>query len=337
LEKITEQIRSDLIKLQETQEKLLNDIAIYNAERTYLFQQQVITEKLIFEIDKDYNFSVENIEEEILECPLCGTIHENSIVNRTSILTDKTQAENQLNEIKNNIKYIDKKIEGIKNKLNEARLQIEKINKKYVIEESEGKNINFNQIIESIAGNSIKDNVTLSKSNKQSEIKQIEEEVRKLTKEQKELVTKETVAEINNSFNTILTRYIKALDAETVNLSEINSPLNYTKVIKEGGAAEGIRSILAYYLTIYTMVEKYGNEIKSALVIDTPNQQEQSSTNYDKIVDLLINQFSNNQIIMSAMQNDHLQPFAKQAKVINLNTDKLLARDKYDEIKIHFE
>ena len=36
--------------------------------------------------------------------------------------------------------------------------------------------------------------------------------------------------------------------------------MDYNKVIKEGGAAEGARAILAYYLTIFTMVEKFGNE-----------------------------------------------------------------------------
>ena len=73
------------------------------------------------------------------------------------------------------------------------------------------------------------------------------------------------------------------------------------------------------------------------MVIDTPNQQEQSHTNYDKIVALLTNEFSDDtQVIMSAMENDQLKPFADKAKIITLNTDKLLLKDKYDSIKIYF-
>src|SRR5690606_13895966 len=287
INKITDSIKRDLEMLQQSQEELLHSMAIYNSERTYLYQQQIMTEKLISEIDKDYRFSVESIEDDEVECPLCGVIHENSIVNRASIMTDKTHAENQLSEIINSIEKMDKKINSNERKLESVKSQIAEINEKYVIEDENESKIDFNQIIESVAGNSIKASVTRSKSIKQAEIKTIETEIKELKKEQKLLTTAEEIESIQESFNSILTKHIKLLDAEAVNLSEINSPLDYNKVIKEGGAAEGARAILAYYLTIFSMVEKFGNEVKSPLVIDTPNQQEQSHTNYEKIVALL--------------------------------------------------
>lgn len=336
-DKLTEGIKSDLVELQQTQEKLLSEISLNNAEKTHLTQQRIITEKILSELDSDYKFTVENIEDDTLECPLCGTVHENSIINRASILTDKVQAENQLGVIINEIEKITIKIEKSKAELAEARRQIDNINSKYVINDNENKSINFNQIIESIAGKSIKENVNLSKKNKIVVIKQIDDDVKKLAKEQKGLITKEIVEDRNESFNTILTKYIKLLDAETINLSKINSPLDYNKIIKEGGAAEGTRAILAYYLTIYTMVRKFGNEVESPLVIDTPNQQEQSNTNYDKIVNLLITEFTDVQIIMGAMENEHLKPFTEKAKVITLNKDKLFIKEKYNELKKYFD
>lgn len=337
LEKITDSIKADLKSLQESQEKLLNNMAILNSEKAYLFQQQILTEKLISELDKDYKYSVENIEDEEIECPLCGVIHDNTILNRTSILTDKAQAENQLKVLLTEINKIDAKIEKNEQELNDARNRINEINEKYVIEEDNVPVINFNQIIESIAGKSIKESVIQTKSVKQAEIKQIDDDLKKLNKEQKGLITKETTETINDSFKSILTKYIKSLDAEAVNLSEINSPLDYNKIIKEGGAAEGVRAILAYYLTVFSMVEKYGSEVKSALIIDTPNQHEQSHTNYDKIVNLLTNEItSDTQIIMSAMENEHLKPFVEKSKVIVLDKNKLLLKEKYDELKNEF-
>ena len=337
LNKITETIKADLKSLQESQEKLLNNMAILNSEKAYLYQQQILTEKLIFELDKDYKYSVENIEDEEIECPLCGVVHDNSILNRTSILTDKAQAENQLNVLLGEIKKVDSKIAKNDAELNDARTRIDEINSKYVIEEESEPSVNFNQIIESIAGKSIKESVIQTKTIKQAEIKQIDDDIKKLNKEQKELITKETIESINDSFISILAKYIKSLDAEAVNLSEINSPLDYNKIIKEGGAAEGVRAILAYYLTIFKMVEKFGSEIKSALIIDTPNQQEQSHTNYDKIVNLLTSEFTNDtQIIMSAMENEHLKPYSDKAKIIVLDKNKLLIKEKYDELKSEF-
>jgi len=338
LNKLTDELKEDLINLQVKQETLLNEISTFNSEKAHLTQQKAITEKIIQELDADYKFSVENIEDDNLECPLCGTIHENSVVNRASILTDKSQAEFQLNEINNEIEKIERKLERTQINLSKARTELDKLNEKYVINDEEQKTkIYFTEIIESIAGQSIKENVSISKSNKVVEIKQIEDDVKKMTKEQKELTSKETIEDRNDTFKSLLSKYIKALDAEAINLSEINSPLDYGKIVKEGGAAEGVRAILAYYLSIYTMVKKYGQEVKSAIVIDTPNQQEQSDKNYDKILNLLLTEFSEDQIILSAMENEHLKPILQTANVINLDTDKLLSKKNYDTIKKEFD
>jgi len=350
---LTEEIKVDLRKLQEEQEKVLSQVTIFNGDRVYLEQQQVITEKIISELDKDYKFTIENIEEDEVECPLCGIVHENSIINRTSIMTDKSQAENQLESILIELEKINSKLTKANIKLTNARESINQINEKYIINEElpivkgsednsekiiETKNINFNQIIENIAGNSIRKNVLKDKVQKVNSVDTFKKEIKGINKEQKELITPEDIEEINNSFSSIFSDYIELLDAEAVNISDISSPLDYNKVIKEGGAAEGSRAILAYYLSVFTMVEKYGNEVKSALVIDTPNQQEQSDTNYEKIVNLLTNKTSKKtQVLLCAMENEHLEQFRKKAKIITLTKERLMLESKYDDVKREFE
>lgn len=346
---LTEEIKIDLKKLQEEQEKILSKITILNGDRVYLEQQQIITEKIISELDKDYKFTIENIEEDEVECPLCGIAHENSIINRTSILTDKSQAENQLESILEELNKVNKKLTKSNKSLSKARESINQINEKYIITEEtsnsqelenniQNTSIDFNHIIENIAGNSIKKNVLKDKAIKVNSVDTLKKDIRKIGKKQKELITIEDVEEINNSFSLIFSDYIELLDAEAVNISDINSPLDYNKVIKEGGAAEGSRAILAYYLSVFTMVETYGNEVKSALVIDTPNQQEQSDTNYEKIVSLLTNKTSKKtQILLCAMENEHLEQFRKKAKVITLTKEKLMLKSEYESVKKIFD
>ena len=350
---LTEEIKIDLRKLQEEQEKVLSQITIFNGDRVYLEQQQIITEKIISELDKDYKFTIENIEEDEVECPLCGIVHENSIINRTSIMTDKSQAENQLESILTELDKVNTKLTKAKIKLTNARESIKQINEKYIINEEpsisqdseddskkiiETKDIDFNQIIENIAGNSIKKNVLKDKVQKVNSVDTFKKEIRGISKEQKGLITPEDIEEINNSFSSIFSDYIELLDAEAVNISDISSPLDYNKVIKEGGAAEGSRAILAYYLSVFTMVEKYGNEVKSALVIDTPNQQEQSDTNYEKIVNLLTNKTSKKtQVLLCAMENEHLEQFRKKAKIITLTKERLMLKSEYENVKKVFD
>lgn len=336
-EAMTIEIKEDLNKLSLEQEKALGVRALLESEYVYLEHQRIISIKIISELDKDYKFTIENVKDDLIECPLCGEIHENSVINRTSIMTDKMQAENQLNSINIELKKLDVKLSNANNNLYKVRQRISEINQKYRILEDENM-ISFNDIIENIAGNSIKNNVITNKKNKLDEESILKKEIKEIKKELKEILTKKDVEDINSDFILTFTNYVKILNAEAVNLSAIKSPLDYNKLIKEGGAAEGARAVLAYYLTIFSMVEKYGHEVVSPLVIDTPNQQEQSHTNYDQIVDLITNKISKeSQVILCAMENPLLKPFIEKAKVINLDSKKLLDKSKYKKIKIEFD
>ena len=40
---------------------------------------------------------------------------------------------------------------------------------------------------------------------------------------------------------------------------------------------------------------------------------------------------------MSAMKNEQLKPYAEKAQIITLDENKLLNKEKYEEVKIEFE
>ena len=337
LNEFTNEIKNDLSQLQESQEVLLDKLTQIHNDRIYLEQQKLLTEKIIIELDKDYKFTIENIVEEEIECPLCGTAHENSVVHRTSIMTDKNQAENQLNSIQEELTKTNNRIRTANSELDKAREEIAKINEKYIIEEGNQK-IGLTEIIEQVAGSSIRQNIIEDKKNKMEESSVLQKAIKGIGNEQRNLLTQEYKKDIEAEFVKIFKDFTDLLKADEVNLSKIKSPLDYNNVIKEGGAAEGARAILAYYLTIFSMVEKSGNKCSCALVIDTPNQHEQSQANYDKIVDLLTNKMNkNSQIILCAMENDHLKIFKEKATIITLDSNKLLHTSKYEEVKKQIE
>ncbi len=57
-----------------------------------------------------------------------------------------------------------------------------------------------------------------------------------------------------DSFMLIFTSYIELLNAEDINTSIIKTPMDYAKIVNEGGAVEGTRDILTYYLTIFSLI-----------------------------------------------------------------------------------
>ncbi len=330
----TDEIRIELKELQTSQEELLDNFTKNQSEKSYLEQQKAISERIIKELEKDYLFAVDNLDSTI-ECPLCGTIHENSIVNRSSILVDKKQAKNQFDIIQKCLNNVDKTISDINNKLSIVRSKIASINEKYVmINDSQ---LSINNIIENIAGNSIKDLALSDKEELLIKKSSLDNDVKALISELKGLITKEYTEKINNLFVSTLTRNVDIFGAESINFAAIQSPLDYNKIIKEGGAAEGTRAILAYYLTVFTMVTKFGSEVVAPLIIDTPRQQEQSDFNYEKIVSFLTKDVSTEvQILLCAMDNPILESFKENANIIKLDNSKLLTDKMYEEIRIEF-
>lgn len=334
---MTSEIKEELFNLSTKQEKILENLTLNEGDRAFTIQQISITENILKQLDADYKFAVENIHEDTFECPLCGVEHENSVVNRASILTDKEKAVQQLEELNQELSKLEKRKAKYQKEIKNIESEIDIINRKYVLSESKNP-ISIPDAIEMIATNSIKQKINKTKENKVVEESNLKKATKKYKKEQKEILTKEDKENILESFVNILTSYISILEAEGINLSNISKPTDHSRIVKEGGAATGTRGILAYYLTIYTMIEKHGNEVLSPIIIDTPNQHEQSIKNYDNIIKIIMEKMpSNAQVIVCAMDNEQLEPFESKAFVIELDKGRILKRKFYDEVKIKFE
>lgn len=335
---ITIEIEKDLKELSTKQENVFDEYSTLQITKSHLEHQKLIAEKLVQELDKDYVFAVENILGADLKCPLCGTNYENSIENKTSILKDKSQAEDQLDNIILDLVITNRKLAKSSSDLNQIRDEIDNLSHKYLKTNTDEEQFTFSNLVESIGGQSIKKSVTEARDTKLGSIKDLDSDIRLATKSQKNLYQKDYIDDINGDFHSYLSSHIKSLDAQAVNLSQVTSPLSYSKIISEGGAAENSRAILAYYISIFSLVEKYKNEVVSPLVIDTPNQQEQSEDNYSNIVNLILNKISkNNQVIICAMTNPQLAPLAIKAHIIKLDNSKLLDPKQYLDIKKIFD
>lgn len=124
-------LKVDLASLSKMQAQYLKKVNSLSNEKYTLQAQLKIAKEVAQEIEKDYLFAVEKIDSDSLECPTCGTIHDNSLLSRASILSDKMAAEDQISIIEKGIRKIDKEIEGIKPEQKEVEEEINKIRKKY--------------------------------------------------------------------------------------------------------------------------------------------------------------------------------------------------------------
>jgi archaellum component FlaC len=329
----TKEVKQDLGHLAREQEDLFAKLSDVSALKYHLSNQLEIAKRAVYEIEKDYQFSVENIENDDLECPLCGTSHDNSLVSRASILSDKQQAEDQVHFIDSEIINLSKIIDESQSQLEKIQSKIKDINAKYSRPEKNPVGRNLTELVDSFASQSVQRNVEETKVEKQALYKSVDDVQKDLKKEQKKLLSKKEKQELSNLFVALLTEFIEKLNAKGINLSKVKNPTDYNKLFGSGGAAEGTRAVLAYQLAIFKLIHYSENEIIAPFVIDTPNQQEQADKNYERIINLVVDNIpTDTQVILCAMENPYLEPYRKEASIIVLDENKLLKKDEYEKL-----
>lgn len=333
------EVSKDIAELQVTQEELLRTIAETQTERLYLRGQLDLAKLASAELEKDYDFSVERVEGESLLCPLCGTVHDNSSPNRASILADKDEADRQVIQLSEKIERLNKTLAKSQKRLERTRSEIDAIANKYSplgISETTDMETSASgpSFIESIASRTVEKQVQRTLETKTTLIRKIKSTNRDLRAEQKKLLTKEEREDINAGFKGSLATYVDELKAQGVNLSPVESPLDYKKLYGSGGAAESTRGILAYYMSVIWRVYKAKSAAFSAIVIDTPNQQEQADFNYEKILKFLMDSIpSDAQLILCAMNRSEIHSYKNASHVIELDEQKILKKTKYLECR----
>lgn len=320
-----ESLSNEILAIEENIKSNLDEISKVKIDAIDLNAQINLAKSIITELDKDYIFSVENLNEGGIECPTCGTIHVNSIAHRSSILIDKEVAERQLisllnerSQVQEHLNYLTVNNSELKGKLHIAQNSFENSNTKGFIE---------------FTTKNVDKQVELIVEKKSINLLSKKAEEKGLKKSQTDLISKKDKNGIKEDFANTFFKYITKLRVN-IDASLIKSPLDYNKIYEVGGAAEDARAVLGYYLALYEHISKHCREVVSPLIIDTPNQQEQSTENYKKIVEAIARGVDdNNQYIICAMQHGALEQLSEKAKIIRLDEKKILSTSEFDEAK----
>lgn len=329
LNEVEEQLNVEIMDLHYLQEVLFEELATLRADKAHIESQIVVARNAFLEASEDYEFA-ENLEEDI-ECPTCGVVHDNSIVNRFSLLQDKKQSEDVIARLISELVIVNDRLEEKAIEFNGVRDKIKALDKKYYSDDS--RKTSFSSILEAIASTSVKKKVEASRSISVEKLRNLVIEEQVLSKERAD-ESKESRKNVKEEFQRTFPRYLAKLKAFGVNASSIKSPENHSKVAASGGAAESTRAMLAYYMSVYSLIDKYGEHVLCPFVIDTPNQHEQAAKHYDSIVSLLLQELPKRaQLFVCGMDSEKLEPLKERAKVIYLDVEhSLLSRDVFENI-----
>ena len=269
---------------------------------------------------------------------MCGTKHDNSLLSRAGILTDKSLVEEEASFIKESLNQKRVILRNIQEELQNIRFEIHRINEKYVTSSHEIDNPNqsIQNAIHSIALKNVSHNVSEVIVSHESRSKRAEKIRKEIKSDQNKLVTKKEKDELSSYFFNNLEKNITILSATGINLHGVKTPMDFKKLLG-GGAAEGTRGVLAYQLAILKQIEFTNNCAIAPFVIDTPNQHEQAAANYLKIINLLKNNLSSQyQVILCGMDHTALDEFKKDCHIIKLDKDKLLKSSQYEILRTEY-
>lgn len=335
--RIQEEINTELHELIDYQTKLYDAQATITSNIYDLERQYELATSSASELEEDYKFSVESIPMDNLECPLCGTLHDNSLPNRALLLSEKDSLLDEANSIAYKITELKSSLAELNEGAQFASNEIERINKKYITDDNSSEKDLIAQVIDTISTENVSRNIQVKIDNEDLKISKANSSITELKKDQRKLLTTKEKEELNSSFMSKLLGNIEALGSTGIDLSKVKSPTDYKKLLG-GGAAEAARGLLAYQLSVLQQIHGAKTCIVPPFVIDTPNQQEQAGHRYETVIKELMHSVPQDyQIILCAMENDALNEFKHDANVIELNSNRILNDSQYDSLRAEYK
>lgn len=334
---IQKEINTELQEFIDYQRRLYDAQATITSNIYDLEKQYELATSSANELEEDYKFAVESIPTDHLECPLCGTLHDNSLTNRALLLSEKDSLLDEANSIASEIEALRSSLFELNEVAQFATNEIERINKKYLTDDNAGEKTLITQVIDAISKEKVSRSIQVKIDNEDLKICKANNSVAELKKDQRKLLSNKDKEELNSSFMSKLLGNIEALGSTGVNLSKVKSPTDYKQLLG-GGAAEAARGLLAYQLSVLQQIHSAKTCIVPPFVIDTPNQQEQAGHRYETVIKELMRSIPEDyQIILCAMENNALNEFKNDANVITLNSGKLLDSSQYDSLRSEYK
>ena len=311
-------------KLQKKEGELKRGMTrLYNT-KAVTEAQRIVTVAAARELSRDYEFAAVKTVEDEVECPLCGTVHENSFADRFGIARDAGRCRELAIELQSDLSMLDHELDELKRGYcsNEAELA----EARQLLNQRQGE-ITLRQVIEREGKKEAKLLIEHDVDDVNRQIGQIDAETRVLEERMQRYENKERRASIQESYANRMRRALTALDV--VNLSQ-QQYASLDAPIPESGS-DLPRALLAYYFSVLNTIREYGSAAFCPIVIDSPKQQDPDPDNWPRILNFIRdNQPSDSQLVLSLVDDGNVD-FG--GEVIDLNEKRsVLTGEQFDAV-----
>jgi len=309
--------------LQLNQSVLKDKLVNYHNIKSNILDQIEITKRAQIEVSSDYNYATTKIVEDFIECPTCGAGYDNSFAERFSIAKDEDKCRDLLLTLNTELVEIENRIVKAKETYDE---NIKKLTNITDILNTKKESIKLKDLLKLEGKKEIKHAITDEIDTLSVDLGNLDNKLQELKKELEKYKNVEKKNEIQEQYDQYMFNYLHTLNVE---LNE-NAYQRINSEIKMVGS-EFPRALLAYYFSIFNIMQDNSSSVFCPLIIDSPNQQAQDPKNIKTILEFIKdNQPEDSQLILG-LEEDYGIDF--ECPVISLSkTYGMLEKDQYDAV-----
>jgi hypothetical protein len=284
-------------RLQKKEEELKRELVrLYNAS-AMAEAQVAVTTAAARDLGEDYRFATEKLPDDEVECPLCGTLHQNSFAERFAIARDTQRCQELLVELRSDLSSLDDEIAGLKQRYSNTEAELAEA--AALLNQKQGE-ITLRQLIESEGKKEARAAVERDIDEVNRDIGRIDSETRLLEDRMKLYDNRERRSDIQRAYISRMKRSLLTLDV--LNLSE-RRYRSFDASIPESGS-DLPRALLAYYFSVLNTMSDNKSATFCPIVIDSPKQQDPDPQNWLRILNFIRdNQPAESQLILSLVDD----------------------------------
>lgn len=263
-------------RLAEDQDRYRSQMAELVEKRAFATAQLRMAKTVLASVTQDYRFAI--TQPDCVDCPTCGAVYKNSILERFDLAVDQLRCEELVVELGDEIETLERKMTLAERDHSESISAAEKVAS--VLSTKRGE-VTLHQLIQGEArGEAI--------GALEQQLAEVRRSLDRLREDEQSIKSTIKSYESTSRKRKFLDRLFERVSHFSVELN-VASPIqsrDFSFKIAETGS-DSPRAILAYQFAILSLAFERDDAVHAPLCIDSPNQQDQDTTNYRAMLEFI--------------------------------------------------
>lgn len=318
-----EQLLTECNTLRKKEERIRDDLRKLETQRVLIRRQIELTEAAADELNLDFNYSANDLEDEV-ECPICGAEYHNSFAERFGIAADEDSLRSLLIDLRDELKTCDTNFEKTKTLENNVVTSIDHITE--ILEVKQGE-VRLKDVLKSEGKKEVRVVLRKEKDELNLKIGEVDGQIEDAESEMKQYKNRKREAEIKEYYRGHMKNFLQQLEVTALKEEDYKQ---IDSKIKESGS-DLPRALLAYYFAILKTIEKYSSTTFCPIILDSPKQQDQDDKNWKTMLEFIRDHKPlNSQLIIGLVDDSGID---LGGEVVTLNNKRqLLQKNSYDQV-----